>query len=272
MINLSTPVKHKLTDLGVLSSKNRKPDENPGAQLSLEATLPLDIAELMFPGVRMFYGAKAAKQGALDGMALEQLTALGEKVGWIVWNKDHSAHTITIDFGIGGTSNPVISDCRLHRFRFRPEEGSVFVKYVAESPDVSEALFGKLAKLKSCDVQLLIDPPEVSQADIEDPVKPAPAHKPGAAERAAAGTKPTAKHKEPTKAEARKTAEEAFAAAPAAKLSDEAAWPFPRGEKPSEAPPQSVTTESTTRNPAGSRTARGREATAKALAAGATAK
>jgi len=272
MITLSTPVKHKLTDLGVLSSKNRKPDENPGAQLSLEATLPLDVAELMFPGVRLFYEAKAAKQGALDGMALEQLTALGEKVGWIVWNKDHSAHTVTIDFGIGGTSNPVISDCRLHRFRFRPEEGSIFVKYVAESPDVSEALFGKLAKLKSCDVQLLIAPPEISQQEIDDPVKAAPTHKPGAAERAAAGVKPTAKHKEPTKAEARKTAEEAFAGAPAAKLSAEAAWPFPKnGRADGSPPPQSVTTESTTRSPAGSRTARGREKTAAALAAGAKA-
>jgi len=49
------------------------------------------------------------------------------------------------------------------------------------------------------------------------------------------------------------------------------AWPFPKDGQAGEAPPQSVTTESTTRSPAGSRTARGRERTKKALAEGLTA-
>lgn len=40
MIELSTTTKAKLANLEVLSQKNRQPDENPGAKLSLEMNLP----------------------------------------------------------------------------------------------------------------------------------------------------------------------------------------------------------------------------------------
>jgi hypothetical protein len=174
------------------------------------------------------------------------------------------------------TTNLPLDDCRIHRMRIKPQDGgTVELKFVLDAPNASETVFAKLAKYKSREVDITVEQHEPAQTDIddEDDDAPAPApRKPGAAERAAAGTKPTTKHKEPTKAEARKTAEEAFADAPAAKLSDEAAWPFPQsGRADGSPPPQSVTTETTTRSPAGSRTARGREATKAALAAGAKA-
>jgi len=188
MIELTTPTKHKLADLGVLSQKNRKPDENPGAQLQLEALLPLELAELLFPGVvAAWYEEKPGTQGAIDGMAVAQLSALGQSVGWTSWKKTHSGHTLTIDFGMGGASNPVISGCTLSRMRVRPEEGAVLAKYMAESEDISEALFGKLAKLKSCEIMLTIEPPSPeAQRELEEKVTPAKARKPGAVERAAA--------------------------------------------------------------------------------------
>lgn len=299
MIELSAPIKHKLANLGVLSQKNRKPDENPGAQLSLEATLALDVAEHVFPGIRdRLFEAVPKAQGQLEGMSLDQVREFAAQCGWIVWQKEHTGHKLTIDFGIGGASNPVIADCKLHHFKFRPEEGSVFCSYKVDSSDVSEAMFGKLAKLKSCEIMLTIEPPKVDekQADIEDDTAPAAKpRKPAAAERAAVakvkgGKAPpvqAVKYRDPKTGETwsgrglqpkwLKVAIERGAKLTDfegeqshAKLSSEPAWPFPIGARVNaEKPPQSVTIE---RSQPGTRTARGREATKAFLAANGAAK
>lgn len=177
MIEITTPLKAKLADLVVLSQKNRQPDENPGAKLSIEMNLPLDTLAMFAGGMRAsWYEPGPAQQGALDGMAIERLTSLGEFIGWSTWSKEYTGHTVTIDFGIGGPSNIVIKDAKLHHFKFSPEDGSVFAKFKVESADVSEAMFGRLAKLKSCEVQLLVAPPTVDQREIDDEAAaPAPA-------------------------------------------------------------------------------------------------
>lgn len=170
MIEITTPLKAKLADLVVLSQKNRQPDENPGAKLSIECNLPLEVLAMFAGGMRSsWYEPGPSSQGALEGMQVERLTSLGEFIGWSTWSKEYTGHTVTIDFGIGGPSNIVIKDAKLHHFKFSPQDGSVFAKFKVESEDVSEAMFGRLAKLKSCEVSLLIDPPQLdSQRDFDD--------------------------------------------------------------------------------------------------------
>lgn len=189
MIDLPIPTKHKLANLGVLSQKDRKPSEDPGAQLTLTATLPLAIAEIFFPGLLYLFELRQKAQGDLEAMSLEQLRAFTSQLGWSIWEKEHTGHKVTIDYGLGDISNPVITDSKLHSFRWRPVEGGIETKYKIDTPDISDPIFAALRKLKGCDISLMIAPPtieEQKQRELDDEdVKPAKARKPGAAERAA---------------------------------------------------------------------------------------
>lgn len=186
MIDLTIPTKHKLANLGVLSQKDRKPSEDPGAQLTLTATLPLVVAEIFFPGLLYLFELRQKAQGDLEAMSLEQLRAFTAQLGWSVWEKEHTGHAVTIDYGMGGASNPVITDSKLHSFRWRPVEGGIETKYKIDTPDISDAIFAALRKLKGCDISLTIAPPTVEeQRELEEQVKPAKSRKPGAVERAA---------------------------------------------------------------------------------------
>lgn len=278
-----TPTKARLDDVRVLSQKNRQPDENPGVQLPMSMKLSNHILLSIDPALKPFLFTKAPgvneatatkrkdnTTGTLDGVEpvtdLPKLSGIGSHVKSLPWGGELTALKMLISFA---TTNLPLDDCRIHRMRIKPQDGgTVELKFVLDAPNASETVFAKLAKYKSREVDVTVEQHEPAQQEIEDPVKPAPTHKPGAAERAAAGTKPAAKHKEPTKAEAKAAAEAAFPAAHKDKsaVSAEGAWPFPKNA-PGDAPPQSATVE--TRSPAGSRTARGREKTKAALAAGA---
>lgn len=134
---------------------------------------------------------------------------------------------------------------------FQPQEGSAIVQWTVDAPALSDTTRGRLTGLKSTDIQMTQTAPvaEDSQSDIEDgdKAKPAPSRKPGPAEKAAV-------------------------AKAGGTLSDTPAWPFPKDKAYAhhEAPPQSATVEIERSQP-GTRTARGREKTAAALAKGAAA-
>ena len=52
MFQLPTGTKAKLTDVVVLSQKNRKPEDNPGAKLPMMFTLPNSVLDVFAPGLR----------------------------------------------------------------------------------------------------------------------------------------------------------------------------------------------------------------------------
>lgn len=194
----------------------------------------------------------------------------------VVEQKAFEGWTLKLNHGIKDDEPVTFGNCKVDGFTAYPKaRGTTILKFRVGTSDIDAASLGTMGMKVGQLVTLKLTAPKEKPAKTTDggaPLfeggdKPAAPRKPGAAERAAAGVAPTTKHKEPTKAEARKTAEEAFAAAPAANVSAVGAWPFPKAA-PGEAPPQSVTT---TRNPASSRTARGREKTKEALAAGASA-
>lgn len=275
-----TPTKAKLDDVRVLSQKNRQPDENPGVQLPMSMKLSNHILLSIDPALKPFLFTKAPggteptatkrkdnSTGTLDGVEpvtdLPKLSGIGSHVKSLPWGGELTALKMMLSFA---TTNMLLDDCRIHRMRIKPQDGgTVELKFVLDAPNASETVFAKLAKYKSREIDVTVEQHEVAQLDIEDDDGPvSEPRKPGAAERAAAGAPPATKHKEPTKAEARQTAEDAFAAT---KPGDpnHVAWPFPKNA-PGEPPPQSATI---TRNPPQSRTARGRDKMKAALAKGA---
>lgn len=214
-----TLTKARVADVIVLSQKNRQPDDDPGAQLSLSMLLP-NHDLVMFDGKlkSALYSKSAASsapvQAGLEGVEpvsdLPNLSTIGKHLGKLHWDLDLTGYELTIDQGMGGASNIVIGDCVLSKFRIDPKEGgSVGIEFILESQDVPPAVFGKLATLKNRDVEILLTPPEVSQQDIEQP-KQKPRTKPaGAAGKGAAAGDG---------------------------VQGDDAWPFPDGDKPDDFP------------------------------------
>lgn len=215
MFELLNPTKAKLLDVVVLSQKNRMPDENPGAKLNFEIQLSADMLAHFDGYLKGFLftknsGSEGAKQAALDGIPeasdMPNLTGIGMKIGKFPWNQELTGYELVIDHGMGGKkSDLVIDDGLLSNWRFTPKEGgTVIARMSFESANVTEAQFGRLAKMKSRDIEITFHPPEEVQQQI-----------PSGAQT------PAAKSLEPAEG-----------------------WPFPTGSKgATQAPPQSATTE-----------------------------
>lgn len=175
--------KAKLQDVVVLSRKNRQPDENPGAKLVVSwSMLPGDLVK--FDGsLRSFLferDATKVKQGQLEGIEADgQLTRAGSNLGTLKWKQDMTGYKIIIGWGTG-RNDIVLEECQLTGWRLTPKDGAVIVKVNIDAPDVGTSEFGKLAKLKSCEIDLTLDPPEASpQQEIEPKAdKPAKRTKP----------------------------------------------------------------------------------------------
>lgn len=227
MFELINPTKTKLLDVVVLSQKNRQPDENPGAKLNFEVQLSADILDTFDPGLKRWLfmkgaGSESAKQAALDGIPeasdMPNLTNVGMKIGKFPWHQELSGYKLVIDHGMGGKKSDLeITDGLMSNWRFTPKEGgTVIARMSFESANVTEAQFGRLAKMKSRDIEAKFLKPEEAQQSL-----------PGAAQTPAA----------------------------AAKGKDDGSWPFPKGTKGADqAPPQSATTEVVKGKPAAKKT------------------
>jgi len=227
MFELINPTKAKLLDVVVLSQKNRQPDENPGAKLNFEVQLSADILDTFDPGLKRWLfmkgaGSESAKQAALDGIPeasdMPNLTNVGMKIGKFPWHQELTGYKLVIDHGMGGKKSDLeITDGLLSNWRFTPKEGgTVIARMSFESANVTEAQFGRLAKMKSRDIEAKFIAPQELQQSL-----------PGAAQTPAAG----------------------------AKGKDDGAWPFPKGSKGADqAPPQSATTENVNGKPPAKKT------------------
>ena len=175
---LSEFTKCRVLDVRVLAAKDRKPDDPPGGQLLLSATLPSGVLA-MFDGflpAMMFQRAKGGTQGKLDGMEGEELTGIGSHVQRLRWQYEQTGCSVEIDYGTGGKRNIILSDCKVHRVSISPREGgSVVVQWTVDAPGLSDATWAKLPNMKATDVQLKLLLPEVAddpQTGIEDPPTP----------------------------------------------------------------------------------------------------
>lgn len=216
MFELKPAVKAKVTNVEVLSHKNREVDADPGVKLSFSCKVPNSVVALLnariLPALWERQGETAPPpQGSLEGVApvsdLPNLTPMGAHVPTLPWDEELTGYTLLMDYGTGGRSNEEIKDCKLHTFRVQPHEGgTATLKFKCESVNVAEKLWGRLAKKKGREFEIILTPPAIVQSDIEDdsgpePVKAAEPREPGAAERAAAAkagkapAEPPAPHK-----------------------------------------------------------------------------
>lgn len=223
----------RLDDVEVLSQKNRKPDENLGAKLSIAVDVTNDSLAMFDGYLRAALYTKHGKsseanaQIPLDGVQpvsdTPDLTNIGAHTPRIVWKEAIVGYALEIAGDIGKKSNLVIENCTADGWRLQPKAGgTVTVKFNVESNDVSAHAFGRLAKMKSRDISAKLtwhEPPADEQRDIEDdpvPTKTKAAKKAKAASPTPADAKPkkgrtmaqkiARAEREATKATARKTA------------------------------------------------------------------
>lgn len=276
MFALSKATDVKVKNVITLSQKNRKPDEKPGVKLKLEMQLPAESLEHFGAHLTEFVYEPPAQttesQATIEGVEpapkkSARLTQLGAKIAKLPLTFEMTGYTTEIIIGTARPeSNILIKDCILSDWVLQFKEGGTVVAGLSlESPDVSKQILGELGSMKSRTMPMVMTPPEVHQADIEDDdddatgegVKPAAPRKPGAAEKHAA-------------ARAGKDVGPAPAHKTASTVSGEGAWPFPNKAKGADpATPEAALAASG--RPAQSRTARGRDKTKAALEAGAKA-
>lgn len=179
MFELTEKTKAKLVDLVVLSQKNRAPGDHPGAKIVLEMALPNHALSYFDGHLKGALFTKASggapPQGDLAGVDqvsdMPSLSGIGAKVGTLRWNHELTGYELTVDQGIGGKRSDLgIEDCKLSGWKFTPKEGgTVIIKVNVESQNVSEPQFGKLANLKSRDIEILLTPPDANaQSDLGD--------------------------------------------------------------------------------------------------------
>jgi hypothetical protein len=180
---LETPTRAKVVEVYVLSQKNRKPDEDPGAKLTLEVLVGNDMLSGFHNSLKGDLFTRDANshaadpQGTLDGVPvvsdLPDLTWLGEHVKTLKLVDSMTGYQLQIEHSIGGRPNIVIDDCTISGFRLQAQKGgTVLVKFELESPDVSAVTWGKLARLKSLEVEIVLLAPHVEQQDMDE--EPAP--------------------------------------------------------------------------------------------------
>lgn len=177
MFELKT-AKAKVTNVEVLSHKNREADANPGAKLSFECKVPNHVVAMLHPLLlpmlwRAQEDAPAPPQAALDGIPdaaeLPNLTQVGAHVPTLPWEDELSGYTLRMAYGVRGRSDDVINDCKVYGFRVKPHEGgTATVKFKVESLNIGEPLWGRLAKKKGLEFEIDLVPPVVAQIGIED--------------------------------------------------------------------------------------------------------
>jgi hypothetical protein len=179
---LESMTKVKVLDVRVLAAKDRKPDDPPGAQLLLQATLASDVLA-MFDGFlpsMLFRKAEGSKQGKIEGLEGSELTSIGDHVKRLRWDYEQTGCTIEIDHGTGGKRNVILQDCKVHRVSIAPREGgSVVVQWTVDATALSDGTWAKLPGMKATDIQMTMLGPEPSaQGDLhEEREKAAPAAK-----------------------------------------------------------------------------------------------
>ena len=170
--HLETMTKCKVLDVRTLAAKDRKPDEPPGAQLLIQSTLPaatLALFDGFLPGMLYRKSSGAGSQGSLDGMHGDELTTIGEHVKRLPWSYEQTGCTVEIDRGLGGSSNIVLDDCKVHRVSFQPQQGGgVKVQWSVDAPALSDDVRGKLTGLKATEIEMQLALPEVAQDELDD--------------------------------------------------------------------------------------------------------
>jgi hypothetical protein len=141
----------------------------PAVDFRFSVEMSNHVLALLHPGLREGLYEKS-NQGALPGLdEVSDLTELRfpEMEAPFKWAEETNGNTLTIDYGIGGESNILFTDCKLHRQRFLPKRGGTcavsFTVTVGQSLTVHAAGTLCLSVMKDMHIQLQAGEPIAEQ-------------------------------------------------------------------------------------------------------------
>ncbi len=187
MFKLNPAVQAKVRNVEVLSHKNREPDANPGAKISLTVKVPNAVVGLIHPDLFKILweknkSAPQPPQGQLEGTEVSErpnLTPLGAHLPTLPYSEELTGYTFTQVWGTANArSNRVLKDCTLTNWKIQPHEGGTStIKFVVECQDVGgNGMWDALAKLKGTTIEIIVEPPVVDDSQAKIPTA-APAAK-----------------------------------------------------------------------------------------------
>jgi hypothetical protein len=255
----------EFTEAHVASVTNRTEthgDEKvPAVSIGLELTAANTILDQIDPKLREALYKAVDDQEQLPGVEPATPVLRCNCIDRAVLPTSHEGWTLQVDDGIDESVPMTFGSVKVDKFSVEPKQGgSIVLRLRCGTSDISAETLGKLAMHNGQSIWVTLTAPKPKTDAIDGSTEAFKKDHPDASDMFTGGPS------DPGDDEGDGEGSDPDLSARDG-VTDDGAWPFPRGEQAGEAPPQSVTTE-TTRSPAGSRTARGREKTAKAIAAG----
>jgi hypothetical protein len=181
---LTTTTPAKIDSVNCRSELNGK-EQSPAVDLKISFDAPNSILA-MFDGwllTALYHKSDAPPapdaQASLDGV--EEVSDVPNLrmpflTSPLKWGKEYSGYELVIDYGLGGKSNVVLSNCEVNNVQLAPKEGGTVTTTVRVqcSKGLTEKVLGKLATLVQHDVQILLTAPEVAPDLVEHPPKDGP--------------------------------------------------------------------------------------------------
>jgi len=160
---------------------------SPAADISCRAKMGAEILDVLVPGLRDFLFKVPADPDLVDQTEAPAATSLRfPQINMpLKIAKELLNQKVVIDYGLGGDSNKVLAECKVHKFSVEAfEGGSVDVAWmISTHPDAEMA--GWLYDNPDLKTKMQIIPPEEPQADMLAPKRQTKAEKQEAARAAA---------------------------------------------------------------------------------------
>lgn len=241
-------------------------DDKPAVSLKLEIEAPNTLLDVIDPKIRHALYEAVDSQEQLPGVepatpvlrcnSFEKHTLAAAHEGW----------TLAVDYGIDEESPMLFGGCKVDKFVVDAKQGgSIVLSFRVGTSDIDADKVGRLHMHNGDDIAITLKAPERKAEPIDGTTAAFEADHPDAGDLFAAGAAGVAEEGSDEAGTGADAGADGVAEQGETGSSDDGAWPFPKNT-PDEAPPQSVTSEATGTS---TRTARGRAATAKALAEGA---
>lgn len=251
-------------------------DEKPGVSLGFELTTHNSILDTIDPTLKpMLY--KTPDSQVLPGVE-DALTVLRcNSVERVLLPTKHEGWRLSVDNELDETKPMGFGSCKVDKFSVEPKQGgSVVLRFRVGTSDLDAARMGMLGMHIGQSIWITLLAPKPGEKPIDGTKAAFEKDHPDATDLFAGDSEGPGDDEDDDEGSdpdvlPQDLEDRVQGAIAKSTLSTEVAWPFPNHDRQFEAPPQSATVEreQTTRSPAGSRTARGREQTKAALAAGA---
>ena len=133
----------------------------PAVDLMIEAACPNTVLNSFHPELRAMLYKKDENPDLVDQVIEgDSMTALRmPKLGTLKYDQEYTGYTVTVDYGMGGDSNIVLSDVKVDKFKFTAQEGGTVTVQCRIIAHPDEKDIGPLCNFIQRDIILSITPP-----------------------------------------------------------------------------------------------------------------